>query len=134
MLQAGEQEENEKALIFFGQEDETLPLKLRIEMDHWIKNMLAQAQETPQKLLKNAYKIEMVQLPSESEFDDKKYEEKKSIKKVTTQLMTYVMRDFLEQNKQDESFSKLYEFAKFILTGILNKTEESLNNRQLLEE
>ncbi|MDA1061144.1 MAG: hypothetical protein O3B47_05125 [bacterium] len=134
MLKAGEHEDSEKALIFFGRKDETLPLKLRIEMDNWIKNMLSQAEESPQKLLKTAYKTEMVEIETESEFDDKKYETKKSIKRETIQLMTYVMRDFLEQNKTDEPFDKLHEFAKFILTGILNKTEESLNNRKLLEE
>lgn len=131
MLPAAEQQNDEKTLTFFGQEDETLPLKLKIEIDNWIKNMLFQAQEAPERLLDQAYHIEMIE-KEESEFGEKKYEESRTIKKAIIQLLAYVLRDFLEQSKIEESFKKLFEFCEFILTGILNKTKEGLENRKLL--
>lgn len=124
-------ESSEKALVFF-REDETLPLKLRIEIDNWIKNMLLQAEESSQKLVKTAYDIEVVEQPKEYDFEEQKFKEKKTIKVILIQLIAFVLRDFLEQNKIEEGHSKLFDFAKFILTGILNKIEESLNNRKLL--
>ncbi len=122
----------EKALTFFSETDDTLPLKIKIEIDNWIKNMLSQAEETPQKLLKTSYDIEMIELPKEFEYSDQKYKEKKVPKTIVVQLLTFVLRDFLEQNRISEPYSKLFEFAKFIFTGILNKTAEGIDNRKLL--
>lgn len=122
----------EKALTFFSETDDTLPLKIKIEIDRWIKNMLSQAEETPQKLLKTSYDIEMIELPKESEYSDQKYEEKKVPKAIVVQLLAFVLRDFLLQNRISEPYSKLFEFAKFIFTGILNKTAEGIDNRKLL--
>ena len=125
---------DEKALIFFGQEDETLPLKIKIRLDNWVKDILFQAGEKPQKLLGTAYQIEMIELPKESEFGEPKYEEKKSIKVVLIQLVAFVLREFLEQNKISEPYKKLSKFAKFILKGILTKTQETIDKRGLLED
>lgn len=47
-------DQNPHALMFF-QDDESLPLKVRIEVDHWMSNMLYQASESPGKLLSTAY-------------------------------------------------------------------------------
>lgn len=131
MLKRGE-DSDEKSLTFFGEEDKTLPLKLKIEIDNWIKNMLSQAEETPQKLLRTAYDIEFIELPSESEFDEKNYEQRKTVKVALTQLVAFVLRDFLEQQDSAQDHEQLAEFAQFITTGILNKTEEGLDKRQLL--
>lgn len=120
------------ALIFFSQYDETMPLKIKIELDNWIKNLLFQAEENPQKLLRNAYDVEMRELPKEWDFEESKYEKIETIKPVIIQLLTFVMRDFLEQNKLSQAYEKLYDFAKFIFTGILNKTKESLDDRKIL--
>lgn len=125
-------ENSKKALIFF-REDETMPLKLRIEIDNWIKNMLLQAEESPQKLVKTAYDVEVVEQPKEYDFEEQKFEEKRTIKMILIQLIAFVLRDFLEQNKIEEEHSKIFDFAKLILTGILNKIEEGLNNRKLLD-
>lgn len=122
----------EKALTFF-REDKTLPLKIRIELDNWMKSLLMQALETPQKLLKSTYEFEMIEI-EKSEFGNPKFEEKKRIKPVLIQLAAFVMRDFLEQNKIVESYSKLKEFAEFFLKGILAKTQEALDNRKFLKD
>ena len=115
MLKAKEDEG--KSLIFFGEENKAMPLKLKIEIDRWIKNMLSQAQDRPQKLLKTAF-----------EYDD----EEKILKNVLLQLASFVLRDFLEQNNEEEEYEKLVSFSEFILNGILNKTEEFLENQKLI--
>ena len=121
------------ALIFFSQHDDSLPLKIKIELDNWIKNLLFQAEENPQKLIRSSYDIEMRELPKEWDFEEQKYEKIETIKPALIQLMTFVMRDFLEQNKLSEAYDKLYDFAKFIITGILNKIKEGLDNRKMLK-
>lgn len=121
------------ALVFFSANDDTLPLKVKIELDNWMKNLLLQSEENPQKLLKTAYQIEMKELPKEWDFEDTKYERIERVQPVLVQIVTFVMREFLEQNNISEPFEKLYDFAKFIITGILNKTKENLEGRKLLE-
>lgn len=120
------------ALVFFNSNDETLPLKVKIALDNWMKNLLLQAEESPQKLLKTAYEIEMRELPKEWDFEDPKYERIERVQPILVQIITSVMREFLEQNNITEPFEKLYDFAKFIITGILNKTRENLDDRKLL--
>lgn len=123
---------SDHSLTFFSSEDQTLPLKIKIELDNWIRDLLFQAGENPQKLLKTAYDIQMIELEKEYDFEESKYEEKKEIKVVLIQLLAFIIRDFLEQHDIMESYEKLGDFARFILTGILNKTQESLDNRKLL--
>ena len=120
------------ALIFFSQHDDSLPLKIKIELDNWIKNLLFQAEENPQKLIRSSYDVEMRELKKEWDFEEQKYEKVETVKPAIIQLMTFVMRDFLEQNKLSEAYDKLYDFAKFIITGILNKTKEGMDNRKML--
>lgn len=111
-------EDYSKALTFFDSDDEALPLKIKVEVDNWIKNMLYQAQEKPQKLIKNAYVNEG--------------KDKKEIKTILPQILAFVLRDFLERNKVEESYGKLSDFSKFVVKGILNKVEESLDKRKFI--
>lgn len=131
-VEAFEANPSEKALIFFNSTDETMPLKIKIELDSWIKNMILQADENPQKLVKTGYDRQMIEIEDENHFGDRKYEERKEVKKVLIQLFAYVMRDFLENRGVAEEHEKLTEFAEFILTGILKKTEENLDQRRFL--
>ncbi len=119
LLEAPDNIPDEKALVFFGQ-DQSLPLKIRIQLDIWLKNLMVQAEETPEKLLKNAY-----------EYDKDK---NRTLKNVLPQLFAFVMDDFLNQHKQNEDFDKLKSFARFILEGTLKRTEENYKNRKLLED
>lgn len=114
MLMLNAPASDEKALTFFGK-DETLPLKIKIELDNWIKDMLAQAEEYPQKMIKTAYKTEFDEQPA------------------LIELLAFVVSDFLINHNLPEPKAKIGEFAKFILKGILAKTEESLDQRKLLE-
>lgn len=120
-------------LVFFTNQDSNFPLKMRIELDSWIKNMLLIAEQTPHKLLKTAYKIDMIELPKEYDYEEPKYEESRTVKIALTQLTSYILREYFEQNSQEEDYNDLYTFSEFILSGILTKTEENLDNRKLLQ-
>ncbi|MFA6918323.1 MAG: hypothetical protein WC285_05890 [Candidatus Gracilibacteria bacterium] len=124
MLKA--EENQEKALIFF-REDETMPLKVKIELDMWMKSLLFQAEENPEKLLKTAYDVNML------ENDEGDVKENKSVKVVLIQLMAHVMREFLDSKNFPNNYENLLEFTKFVLQGILNKAEEGIKNRKLLK-
>ncbi len=121
MLETSEVTPDEKALIFFGA-DKEIPLEARIQLDNWLKAILYQAEEYPQKLLKFAYEI----------VKDEDGNENKEIKTILFQLSTFIIRDFLEEYKLDESYKKLYEFAKFFIKGVLDRTEENLKSRNLI--
>lgn len=123
---------NEKALIFFTEEDSTIPLKLKIEIDNWIKNMILQAEENPQKLLKTGYEIRMIELEKESVYDDTEYRQEKIPHEIVVMLITLVLADFLAGYNQAESLKKLQEFCRFIYSGILKRTEENQENMKLL--
>lgn len=126
----------ERAIVFF-QEDETLPLKIRIELDNWLKYLLLQAEDSPQKLLKTAYDTQFIELPDPEEDAEgnvrKKYREEKELKVILVQLSAYIMREFLESQKISEPYQKLADFCRFMLVGILDKTKEGLENRKLLD-
>jgi len=120
-----EAEAGESALIFF-REDETLPLKVKIEIDNWIKGLISQAQETPQKLLDTAYDVEV----TKNEDGEKEYT--KLLGENLVKLIANILLDFLKQNKIEEDFQKLMEFSSFLIKGILDKTKEDLGERHEL--
>lgn len=133
------------SLMFF-QDDASLPLKVRIEVDHWMSNMLYQASESPGKLLSTAYDyIEIEEEDPESNnagsdeneessiFGEEKTKNlKKIVCKQLTRLASHIIYDFLKQNGIEEDIVKLEDFAEFILKGILEKTREDIENRKEL--
>lgn len=124
-LQAGP-DAQEKALIFF-KEDETMPLKIKIELDIWMKNLLFQAEENPHRLVKNSYDIEIL------EDEDGRISEEKSMKIILIQLTAHVLKEFLDSKNFPNDYDSIMDFAEFSLKGILQKTEENLKNRKLLK-
>ena len=109
------------ALVFF-KEDESLPLRVRIEIDQWIKGLIYQASEHPQKLLSTAYNVE-----------ETEEGHKKEVGHQLVQLTAHVIFDFLKQNNIEEEMPKLREFSEFLLKGVLSKTKEDLDSRPELE-
>lgn len=115
------------SLVFFDPTDQSLPLRIKIEVDNWIKNILAQAHESPHKLIATAWQKTFVKN------DDGEKEEHKDLKEVLVNLAAHVLYEFLLQHEKKEPMTKMQDFCHFILTGILNKTEEELDNRAFLE-
>lgn len=134
MLNAGEMATaDDKSLIFFSEKDESMPLKVKIELDAWIKSLIAQAEDTPQKLIKTVYKIEFIEEESDNYFyGEKKVTQKKSIKHIIIQLAAYIINEYLNGKGIEENFETTRNFAQFIITGIVQKTEESLDQRKMI--
>jgi len=110
-----------RSLVFF-QTDQTMPLKVRIEIDKWIRDLIFQASETPQKLLATAY-----------ETDQQAEEAILVLNKPLVRLVAHIIFSFLKQNGIEEDIVKMKEFAEFLLNGILNRTKEDLGQRKELE-
>jgi hypothetical protein len=123
---------SDKALTFFNQKDESMPLKVRIELDFWLKGVMAQAEETPHKLIEKAYAIEYEKDQDSVGMGRTKYIEKKVFKDILGRLAAFVIFDFLKQNDINEDFEKISNFANFVIKGIVDKTAEGLANRNLL--
>lgn len=111
----------ERSLVFF-QTDQTMPLKVRIEIDKWIRDLIFQASEAPQKLLATAY-----------ETDQQAEEAKLILNKPLVRLTAHIIFSFLRQNGLEEDIVKMKEFAEFLLNGILNRAKEDLGSRKELE-
>ena len=123
----------DQALTCCNAEDQSLPLKLKIEMDAWIKGLIVQAEVKPQKLLDTAYKVDYVKVPDEdSLFGDTKKEKRVEIQPPLIKLVAYIVGEYMEQNSQ-EAGDNLEEFAHFILKGILAKTKEFIDSTAFLE-
>lgn len=131
-----------RSLVFF-QDDASLPLKVRIEVDQWISNILYQASESPTKVLQYAFdyiEVEDEEMENEDSEDEEISifggENKKNLRKIVcrplVKLAAHVMFDFLQQNTIEEDILKLEEFSEFILKGILAKTREDIENRKEL--
>lgn len=134
MLQRPENLQQDQSLIIFGQGDESFPLKLRIEIDQWIKNMLAQAEELPQKIVKTCYLTKLIELERENNWDDPEYRQERVVQPSLVKLAAHILDSYMKQNQHQEDSNKIEQFCEFILQGILTKTEENLQNRALLGE
>lgn len=100
-------ESDKQALTFFGQEDHALPLRQKIELDHWVKNLIDQANENPDKLRRTAYELTAP--------------DAKIITSPLLKLTHYIIRDYLEGHEHEEDDERLEEFSQFIITGILSQ-------------
>ena len=130
----GIDEEKSKAITFFEDEDKTLPLKIKAKIDDWIKNMLLHAQDSAPKLMKVAF-VETTRAEKEDNIiDESASKKKKTIKAILPKLIAFILRDFLEENKINEPYEKLSNFAFFIIRGILSKTKDNLDNRELIDK
>jgi len=114
-----------KALVFF-REDESMPLRVRIEIDKWVKDVIFQASEMPQKLIKTAYDI------SYDKDEDGQKHEIKTISKSLVLLVAHIIFNYLKQNGVEGDIVKLKEFSEFLVKGIIAKTEEEISNRREL--
>lgn len=105
---------DQNALVFF-KEESTFSLEARITLDNWVKSIMAQAQESPQKLLKSGYK------------------EEKTAKQLL-EIYSFVVTEYLKQNKIEHDPIQITKLSEFILKGILSKTKEEIDNRAQLDD
>lgn len=104
-----------KELQLFGVQDETVPLKIKIEIDNWIKNLNEAATSNPHKILKFAYKEEK---PDKSLID----------------LTAYIINELFEKEDFQSNYSNTVEFAKFTLKAVLKNASSQIKDQKLIKD
>jgi len=110
------QNESDGASLAFFDEDRVLPLKLKIKIDAWMKNIFSQSLEYPHRLLKTVFDNEGVLILP------------------LIQLASFVLRDFLVANVQEADYTKLKEFCDFFLNGIIMEVRQKVEQTKELKE
>jgi len=116
-------EMNSDTTLSLFSEDQTLPLKAKIQMDNWVREMMNVANENPSKLLNHVY------------------DENDNIKQSLINLVAYISQEFIYEHKfgqdatmQKPSELKTLEFATFLCKGIIKSAVERLESLKKLEE
>ena len=103
----------DKVLAFFS--DKVLPLKIRITLDLWGKNLWQAMEAYPHKVLNT------ILLGSK-------------IKESAIRLVTFIIRDYLEQEKVEGDFSKIEGFARTVLEGLIQKLRDKIEETREIDE
>jgi hypothetical protein len=103
------------ASVFF-EEQKVLPLKLKIQIDAWMKDIHEEALKEADRVVQKAFDAE------------------DNIKLPLIQLCTFVLRDFLEENQQEADYEKLKEFSDFFLNAVIRDLKKNLETQKRLEE
>lgn len=111
-----EEAESGKEIVPFSFKDESLPLKLKIEVDAWISEIMRAAESEPHKVLKTVRGRDG------------------EIKEQLKNLFSRVLLEFLEKEKQSIEANILIKFSEFVIKGILNKVEKDLKARKEIKE
>jgi len=114
LIKKEEVKSNSRALIFFNENEKTFSLEVKLMLDVWMKEVLYQAEEYPQKVLKTCIT------------------EKDGLDTRVVNLASYVIEDYLWQKKIPQGHEKVMKSSEFILNGILEKVRENLENRELI--
>jgi hypothetical protein len=112
--QKGEKVNNNSLSVL--EQNKALPLKLRIEIDEWLKYIYSQAFEDPHRLIRTA-------LDSEN-----------NIILPLVQLPAFILRDYLDNNNQPADYEKLKEFSKFFMIGIMEKAIDKIKEQKEIKE
>ncbi|MBI5755152.1 hypothetical protein HZA41_02960 [Candidatus Peregrinibacteria bacterium] len=120
-----------------------IPLKIRIQIDLWGKNMLESATGMPHKIL-NTILVHEKGIPSwqlpifpneEDEAEpknDKKNNEK--IQPMLIRLTAHVLHECIQGHGIDSDVTVIKEFAEFILRGLVEKVKDQVENQKELAE
>ncbi len=109
--------ESERKIIQFSDIEHSLPLKIRIEIDFWGKNLLETAKSISHKVLNRVKN------------------EKSEIEPILIRLTGHVLLEFLQDNKFETEITVINEFAEFLIKGIVRELENEIKGqKQLLTE
>lgn len=111
-------------IIPFNSDFSTLPLKVRIAIDLWSKNILAAGLGNPNKVLDSVY---LPGMRGESATPDGEIH----IKDIVVKTAVFVVYEFMQSNRVEGKRSEIYDFCLLLLKGILQKIEESLQMTEL---
>lgn len=115
-LTANQSSSSQTALTLFGINQHVLPLKIKIALDLWGRNMYESAAAYPYKMLKTALN----------------YEEK--ISPHLIKLTAHVLFDYFEVHELEADYKAVEEFCEFSLKGILKKVRKEIEAQNELDE
>lgn len=107
--------EGNQALALF-EENQALPLEVRVKIEDWMKNVLAQGLEKPARIVRTV-------------FDDSGI-----LKLPLIQLSAFILRDYLGSMKQEADYEKLKEFSDFFLNGVMKKLKKKADEVKELKK
>ncbi len=119
-LESLENPETKGALVLFGQTNHAFPLKMRMTVDLWGKNIWEAISPIPERMFKTA-----CVLSDPSQADPKP-------KETVTQLATIVLRDYFTANRFNAPLESLNNFSIFFMTGLFKRLKEQIKNQQQL--
>ncbi|MDP4008227.1 MAG: hypothetical protein Q8P68_03490 [Candidatus Peregrinibacteria bacterium] len=127
--------ESSNQLIIFDSDVSVLPLKVRIGIDLWSKNILAAGLGNPNKVLDSVYmpgmRMKAAATLSNNISNDESISDDTLIKQVVVSTALFVVKEFMYTNKVEGQSARIYHFCFFLLKGILRKIEESIQVTEL---
>lgn len=117
-------------IILFDSDISVLPLKVRIGIDLWSKNILAAGLGNPNKVLDSVYMPGM-RGKAKNVSADEPVSDEILIKQVVVDTALFVVKEFMYTNKVEGESARIYHFCFFLLKGILAKVEESIQTVEL---
>ncbi len=119
-LESLENPETKGALILFGQANHAFPLKMRMTVDLWGKNIWEAISPIPERIFKTAC------VWNEDPEDDPQPKE------IVTQLATLVLRNYFGINHFNAPLESLGNFSVFFMSGLFKRLKEQVKNQQQL--
>ena len=136
----GDIQTDERGIVIFGDNPSLLPLKVRIGIDLWAKNLTAAGMGNPHKVLNSVYSalhpkdMQLSEIPPRRQLSKERSihdEAAPQIRETVVKTAAYVVNEFVTENQVEGQYGQIYDFAHFLLKGILRKIEESLENLEL---
>ena len=103
------------AIVNFDPRQTVLPLKIKIALDLWGKNIYEVASTFPHKILKTALTLDH------------------KIKLVVVKLTAFTLNDYLQQNKAESEYEKVKQFSEFMLDKIFKQIKKQIDNQKELK-
>jgi hypothetical protein len=92
-----------------------LPLKIKVAIANWINEIQKRVNDNPDRVIKTTLTPE------------------DQVELTVIQLGAFCMRDFLNDNKVENEYSRLKDFVSFFMNETIHKAKEDLKNRKLRE-
>ena len=114
-----EDKEMKGALVVF-ERNHAFPLKIRMTIDLWGKNIFEAASPIPERILKTVVEYN---------------EDPRALlqaKEVVTQLTAFILRDYLAEFNFSQTYENLKSFADFFMKGVLKRVKDQIEGQRQL--
>ncbi len=110
---AGDSHEESNLITF--QQEQLLPLKIKLSIDLWIKNIYQAGMMNPYKVRNTALDVEY------------------KLKPQVIDLTRYILQEYLASQNLPNNTQQLNQFCQVMLEGIMKQLEKSIEKNRLAE-